>query len=187
MKLSMCGKIGCPLYFVISYTFALATPQPCSNSTITGEINATNAITATATTTTTLLPPPKSTGTRSLTLERATVTAIISTRAKTTSTALNTTATTTLIPTDDGHRCTYWTQQYCHPFIRNTLVLYTGTGGWVMLCLIVCGVLFELHYIISGHKESYPQFRRDDLRHILKKQHSFHARYAAEVGLVKNT
>ena len=67
----------------------------------------------------------------------------------------------------DTHRCSWREQQYCHRYIKNIFVLYTGYGGWVMLGIIVLGVLLEIHFLLSGRNVSYVQYRRNDFKYFL--------------------
>ena len=73
---------------------------------------------------------------------------------------------------EDTHRCSVHEQQYCHNYIKNIFVLYTGTGGWVMLGIIAFGVLLQVHFLLSGRNVSYVQYRRNDLRYFMRNKKS---------------
>ena len=67
------------------------------------------------------------------------------------------------------HRCSVTQQQYCHHYVKNIFVLYSGYGGWMMFGIIVLGVLLQLHFLLSNRNISYAQLRRNDLKYFLRK------------------
>ena len=60
--------------------------------------------------------------------------------------AINSTRTTNLMK----RHCTYQNLQYCHRYIQNIFLLYTGIGGWVLFGIIVAGVLLQIHFLLTG-------------------------------------
>ena len=84
--------------------------------------------------------------------------------------------------------CTYHTLQYCHPYIRNILLLYTGVGGWVFLGIIMVGTLLQIHFMVTGRNTDghFPLTRRDLKYEIVQmkrnKKSSFMTKWAAEMS-----
>ena len=48
-------------------------------------------------------------------------------------------------------KCTYEHQEFCHPYIRNVFVMYTGIGGWVLLTIVLTCVLLQV-VVMARHK-----------------------------------
>ncbi len=88
-----------------------------------------------------------------------------------------------------GHLCTYKNPQYCDRHIKNIFALYTGWGGWILLAVIVGGIVFQIHFLLSGRNVMYLQFKRRDLKHQLKmsKRNRLMSKWTAEIeeGLKK--
>lgn len=40
--------------------------------------------------------------------------------------------------------CSYKHPQFCHRHIKSIFVLYTRSGGWILLGIILCGVVFHI-------------------------------------------
>lgn len=40
--------------------------------------------------------------------------------------------------------CSYKQLQYCHRYIKNILILYTRSGGWILLAITLCGIFFQI-------------------------------------------
>ena len=49
-----------------------------------------------------------------------------------------------VVEEQDNHRCSYKQQQYCHSYIKNMFALYTRSGGWILLGIILCGIFFQV-------------------------------------------
>ena len=75
---------------------------------------------------------------------------------------LNNTANSTTIPTDDNvvKQCGYYHLEYCHPYIRNVLTLYTGIGGWILLGIVVSGISLQTYSLIRGIYNAYGPVER---------------------------
>ena len=43
--------------------------------------------------------------------------------------------------------------QYCNNYIRNIIILYTKTGGWILLAIVLCGVFFQLLSSLMAMKQ----------------------------------
>ena len=56
----------------------------------------------------------------------------------------NITTNTTTTTSDDAPKCSYEMLQHCGRYIKNIIILYTGTGGWILVAVIVLGLLFLL-------------------------------------------
>ena len=58
--------------------------------------------------------------------------------------------------TSDDHsnvlrRCSYNHLEYCHPYIKNVFVLYTGSGGWLLLAVVVLCCSLQVYCMVK-HK-----------------------------------
>jgi hypothetical protein len=58
--------------------------------------------------------------------------------------------------TSDDHfnvleRCSYKHLEYCHRYIKNVFVLYTGSGGWLLLFVVVLCCSMQVYCMIK-HK-----------------------------------
>ena len=101
---------------------------------------------------------------------------------------LNTTNNSTDVLKPPSHQCTYHTLQYCHRYIRNIFLLYTGIGGWVLFGIILAGVLLQIHFLLTGrNSDGILTLRRRDLKYEMaqmrrKKKNSFMTKWAAEIG-----
>ena len=71
---------------------------------------------------------------------------------------LSTTSTTIyanyVVEEQDNHRCSYKQQQYCHSYIKNMFALYTRSGGWILLGIILCGIFFQVLSHLLAMKQS---------------------------------
>ena len=85
-------------------------------------------------------------------------------------------ANTTDVPV---HNCTYQNLQYCHRYIKNIFVLYTGIGGWVMFGIIVAGILLQIHLLVTARNtQGLITLKRTELKYAMaqtrrKKKNSF--------------
>ena len=101
---------------------------------------------------------------------------------------LNTTGNSTDLRNHPSYHCTYQTLQYCHRYIRNIFLLYTGIGGWVLFGIILAGILLQIHFLVTGRNaDGILTLRRRDLKYEMaqmrrNKKNSFMSKWAAEIG-----
>ena len=41
-------------------------------------------------------------------------------------------------------KCSIKNPDYCHGYVRNVIAMYTQTGGWIMLAVVLCGILLQI-------------------------------------------
>ena len=96
---------------------------------------------------------------------------------------------TTEVVDHQMHRCTYHNLQYCHPYIRNIFLLYTGIGGWVLFGIVVGGILLQIHFVVTGRNtQGMVALRKRELKYEMaqmrrSKKNSFKSKWAAEMNL----
>ena len=56
-------------------------------------------------------------------------------------------------------------------------------GGWIMLAIVVGGIVFQIHILVSGRNVMYLQFRRRDLRYEMRSRRdkNIMSKWAAEI------
>lgn len=57
------------------------------------------------------------------------------------------------------HRCSYKHLRYCHRYIKSSFYLYTNSGGWILLAIVLCGIFFQaLSHLMAIKKKKEVAF-----------------------------
>ena len=62
-------------------------------------------------------------------------------------------------------KCTYKHLENCHPYIRNVLALYTRSGGWVLLGIVLVGCTMQIYLMTQRKYKMYHPVKRRDLEY----------------------
>ena len=65
-------------------------------------------------------------------------------------------------------KCTYKHLEFCHPYIRNVFIMYTGSGGWLLLCIVLVGTSLQIftmlhHKLCARNRNLYGPVRKKEL------------------------
>ena len=67
-------------------------------------------------------------------------------------------------------QCTYRHLEYCHPYIRNVFALYTRSGGWILLGVVLVGCTLQIHTLVTRKRDeplwTHASMRRNRLTHL---------------------
>ena len=100
----------------------------------------------------------------------------------------NVTSNSTMDQNFSSRHCSYQHLQYCHRYIKNIFLLYTGIGGWVLLGIILVGVFLQIRFLLTGRNfDGVLTLKRRDVGYEAasirrNKKSSFMTQGKAEIG-----